>query len=628
MANTDIKRAEITQLISAIKIVGDTPKSLINKSSDAYKDPLGSTDGVVKKTVTDFTSKLKGATQNKKDIFDEVVSIANSFIGTDKEDPVNPKTKPLTQSKVFRYAKEAARKTLQSSVQIVSTETRKTFFGGTGLCNSVTTLGQDSLTIAPKEIDFMDMLKVDPESITGKLMYESITPNTTGDIKFNRDLYNTFTAPEPYNFTIKNGGNLFTMTWDSTEQKYMVTNLTSTTRITDFLDNYYNSIEFPDIDHILKTAMYMILGGSEKEPSAVKTGTKNLNRLTTKLFSICGKPTTDKPLLNTTDTELTEDETDTEKYFDFDDVEGIDLDDEDGWDRRVLKFVDCNNFETELNSIYPEDFAYLLEKEPIDENVINTINKAAVDAYEKAESGLALEGFQLSLLGKYIKRIPRAIVSALLSPKIFFPIVVSYKLLKGLIMTAKEIMKVLYNLFFNMVKSVFWKFMREFWGLIKKDLLNFVKKIAAQILMNKLKKIKLIVQALINIIKRVLKTDIGSCTDIFNAILRTITSALNKSIKIPIPGPLLILSELLPGFSGDRAYMNIVERAQSAGINMGPIYGSENKLPLLIKSIVDGYSEEVDTNSYIKIALKSAVVGAGTNGYGVIAFAEGVGKQF
>lgn len=628
MANTDIKRAEITQLISAIKIVGDTPKSLINKSSDPYKDPLGSTDGIVKKTVTDFTSRLKGGTQNKKDIFDEVVSIANSFIGTDKEDPVNPKTKPLVQSKIFRYAKEAARKTLQSSIQIISTETRKTFFGGTGLCNSVTTLGQDSLTIAPKEIDFMDMLKVDPESVTGKLMYESTTPNVTGDIKFNTDLYSTFTAPDPYNFTVKNGGNLFTMMWDSGEQKYMITNLASTTRITDFLDNYYNSIEFPDIDHILKTAMYMILGGSEKEPSSVKTGTKNLNRLTTKLFSICGKPTTDKPLLNTTDTELTEDETDTEKYFDFDDIEGIDLDDEDGWDRRVLKFVDCNNFETELNSIYPEDFTYLLDKEPIDENVINTINKAAVDAYEKAESGLALEGFQLSLLGKYIKRIPRALVSALLSPKIFFPIVVSYKLLKGLIMTAKEIMKALYNLFFNMVKSVFWKFMREFWGLIKKDLLNFVKKIAAQILMNKLKKIKVIIQALINIIKRVLKTDIGSCADIFNAILRTITSALNKSIKIPIPGPLLILSELLPGFSSDRAYMNIVERAQAAGINMGPIYGSENKLPQLIKSIVDGYSEEVDTNSYIKVALKSAVIGAGTNGYGVIAFAEGVGKQF
>lgn len=628
MANTDIKRAEISQIISAIKIVSDTPKSVISKTSDPYKDQLGSTDGIVKKTVTDFTSKIKGGTQNKKDIFDEVVTIANSFIGTDKEDPINPKTKPLVQSKVLRYAKQAAQKTLQSSVQIVSSETRKSFFGGTGLCNSVTTLGDDSLTISPKEFDFMDMLKVNPQSTTGKLMYESSIPNVAGDIKFNRVLYDNFTSPDPYNFTVKNGGNLFTMEWDSTNQRYLITNLSSTARITDFIDNYYNSIEFPDIDHILKTAMYMILGGDENESSSVKIGTKNLNRLTTKLFSICGKPTTSQPLLNTTDTELSEDETDTEKYFDFDDVEGIDLDDEDAWDRRVLKFTDCNNFETPFNPIYPEDFAYLLEKEPIDENIINTINKAAVDAFEEAESGVGLEGFQLSLLGKYIKRIPRAIVAALLSPKIFFPIVVSYKLLKGVIMTAKEIMKVLYNLFFNMVKSVFWRFIREFWGLIKKDLLDFVKKIAAQILMNKLRKIKLIIRTLINVIKKVLKTDIGSCTDIFNAILNTISNALNKSVKIPIPGLLLVFSEMLPGFSTDRAYMNIVERAQASGINMGPIYGTENKLPSLIKSIVDGYAEEIDTNSYVKIALKPTIIPSAPGGAIISPIVEGVGKMF
>jgi hypothetical protein len=146
--------------------------------------------------------------------------------------------------------------------------------------------------------------------------------------------------------------------------------------------------------------------------------------------------------------------------------------------------------------------------------------------------------------------------------------------------------------------------------------------------MNKLKKIKIIIQILINIIRKALQTQIGSCTEIFGTILQTITSALNKSIKIPVPGVLLVLSESLPGFSSDRAFMNIVERVQAAGINMGPIYGSENKLPALIKGVVDGYSEEVDTNGYVKVALKSAVVGAGTNGYGIIAFAEGVGKQF
>ena len=48
-----------------------------------------------------------------------------------------------------------------------------------------------------------------------------------------------------------------------------------------------------------------------------------------KIFSLCNKETTNQPLMKNTFTELNEDEYDIINYFDFDDVEGIDLDDED-----------------------------------------------------------------------------------------------------------------------------------------------------------------------------------------------------------------------------------------------------------------------------------------------------------
>jgi hypothetical protein len=44
---------------------------------------------------------------------------------------------------------------------------------------------------------------------------------------------------------------------------------------------------------------------------------------------------------------------------------------------------------------------------------------------------------------------------------------------------------------------------------------------------------------------------------------------------------------------------------------MGPIYGSENKLPALVKGIIDGYSEEIDTNSFVQISLNPAIIPAG-----------------
>lgn len=629
MAKTDITRNKIKAKISAIKKISDDPKSLVDTTYDAYKDQLESINGIVKKNVTDFTSKLKGGTQNRKDIFEEIIDISESFLGNDKEDPINPKSKPLVKKKILRYAKESALKVLNSSKSIINDESKKVLFGGTGLCNPATIINTETLTISPKEFDFLNMLKVNPDSITGKLMYENEIPNVTGDIKFNRELYNNFDSGAQYHYIAKDGGTLFSILWDSSAQQYNVSSMSSTTMIGDFLDNYYNALEFPDIEHIFKTALYMTLGGEESEPSGFKDGMKNSNRLIQKLFSLCGKPSSKNPLLNNTSNELVEDEYDEQNLFDFDDTNGVDMDEENNVYNRVLKFRDCNNFEVPLNENYPEDFVYLLNKQPIDENVFNTLNKAAQDAYEQSDSSVTLDQFQLSLTAKYILKIPRALITSILSPKMFYPIILMYKAFKGSVVTMiKEMMKTLYKFFMNVIKKLFWLFIKEFWLLIKRDLLDFVKKVAYKILMNKLKKIKMIVQILINIIRRVLTTKIGSCTEIFNAILEAINAAINKSIKIPIPGALLVLSELLPGFSSDRAYINIVERLESSGINMGPIYGSENKLPLLIKGIVDGYSEEVDTNSYVKIALKSAVVGAGTNGYGIIAFAEGVGKQF
>jgi hypothetical protein len=615
MANTDTTRNKIKAKISAFKRISDNPNSLIDNIYDCYKDQLESTNGIVKKNITDFKSKLKGGTQNKKDIFEEVIDIAESFLGTSKEDPVNPKIKPLVKSKILKYAKESSHITLRSSKQILIDEVQKNFFGGTGLCDPNKTLGITSINLSPKTFDFVNMLKVDPNSISGKLMYEGTTIGVDGDIKFNKELYSTFDSLSAYDFKSKDGNTLFSLGWNASTQEYTISGLTAANQIGDFLNNYYNTIEYPDIEHIFKTAMSMTLGGDGTEPSSFTLGMKNLNRLTSKLFSICGSPANNDPLLNNTSNLLNEDEYDVQNYFDFDDIEGIDLDDEDARSRQVLKFRDCGNFEVPFNSNYMEDFTYLLDKKNLDENVINTLNKAARNAYEQSDSSVSIDGFQLSLTSAYILKLPKAIVTCLLSPKMFFPIALTYNIIKGSIpVYAKDLMKSLSNLFFNLIKSLFWKFIKEFWKFIKKELLDFVKKIAEKIQLNKLKKIKTIIQVLINFLTKLLETNIGSCTDIFNAVLNTLTASINKKINIPIPGLLLLLAEELPGFSTDRAYMGAIERLEAAGINTGPIYGTENKLPSLVKGIIDAYSSEEDDNSYIMGAIKPSIIPSGPGG--------------
>ena len=473
------------------------------------------------------------------------------------------------------------------------------------------------------------MLKVSPDSISGKVMYEA-QPDPGLGLQFNRELFTAFDET-PYDFVTKDGDTLFRLVWSPASQKYAVVNISSDQNISDFISDYYNTIEQPDIEGVLKNAMLMSLQGDGTEPSSFNSGMDYLNRLLTKLFSLCGNASNnDSPFLNNATNQLFEDEPDIQDYFDFDDVEGIDLDDEDARKRRVLKFADCNNFEIPTNSNHMEDFTYLLDSKNIDENVNNTLKKAAMDAYGQSDESIYLEGFELSLMNDYILQIPRALVSTILSPKMLFPIALSYQMLNADVddLNVKDMMKELSGMFFSLIKSLFWNFIKEFWALVKRDLLNFVKDVATTIVLNTFNKIKGIILSLISLLLKVLESGIQSCADIFGALLNVIKSALNRSVSVPIPGLLLVISQSLPGFSADRAYMDSLDRLEAAGINTGDIYGTENKLPSLMKSMIESYSNEMDANSYVKVGLNPTIIPAGPGGAVISPLITGAGKLF
>ena len=628
MSKIDTSKNKIRSKIEAIKRINDDTKSLATNVYDGYKDDLASIDGIVKKNLSGFSSKIKAKNQNKKDIFNELITTAEGFLGTTKEDSINPKKKPLVKSKLKKYSIDSAHKTLLESKQIIIDQSKNILFGGDGVCGSDATINATSISISPGEFDFLGMLKVDPNSMSGKVMYEDPASTVSGEIQFNRELYDAFSGGvKP--FYRKNNTVLFYYEWNSSTQMFDITGLDGYSKLGEFLNDYYSSIEYPNTEHALKTAMLMTIFGDGSEPSLFNLGMVNLDRLLKKLFSICGSPTSPgSQLKNNTREQFNEDESEIEEYFDFNDVEGIDMDDEDSKKRRVLKFRDCGNFETPTNSNHMEDFLYFLNKKPIDENINNTLNKSATEAYEQSGSGVNLEGFQLSLFNSFILNVPKAIIASILSPKIFFPIIVAYKIVKGINLNVLEIMKRLSKLFYKIIVDIFWKFIKIFWGFIKKDLISFIKDIAATILKNKLKRFKSIILALITLLTKILNTNIGSCEEIYNLILSTINSAINAPIKIPVPGLLLSLSDGLPGYSTDRAYMNVIERLDSMGINTGPIYGSPNKLVRTVKGMIDGNSEEIDANSFIKIALKPSIIPAGPGGAVISPLVVGVGKMF
>ena len=377
----------------------------------------------------------------------------------------------------------------------------------------------------------------------------------------------------------------------------------------------------------MKQALLMVIQGDGTEPKTFTISMNMLERLLQKLFAVCGKIENKLGLNQNAVDEFDDD--DVEEYFNFDDTDGVNLDDEDSRLRRVLKFANCDNFETESNPNVIVDAAYFASQRGanVESIVDDALAKAVADAAEESELSFTIPDFQISITGLYVSKIPKALIQSILTPKLFFPIVAVYKLVKGVTLDVKDLMKKLSKLFFDIIKKLFWKFIKEFWKFVKKDLLAFVKKIANQILKNRIKRWKTIIMGLISLLSKILNTDIGSCDSIFSAILATINGLLSTKINIPVPGVLLALSQFLPGYSTDRATMNATQKMAAAGIPMGPLYGRENKLFKLTSGIVEGISEEEDAFGYVEIALSPTLIALTPTGGVINPLVKGYGKK-
>ena len=574
----------------------------------------------------------KPKTKNKKNIFEEVVSVVNKFLDAGRT--VNDPDRFQSTQRLRQHVLDSVDVTKNSAKQILMDCVKNAFFANDGICGTNQVMGgtqeMDEVNIYPREIDFLGMFKVPPESDYGKIMYEDPKKRNGNKAQINYGLYQTFinsgtTTPigTQYQYDTPSNKTLFTSTWQSEHQWFKITGLTQGNgvgqygfvNVGDFFNDYYSNMEMPDLNEIVKKAMLMTLkacnasadkngvsvGGSfsgmenplDFAPS-LDEAIQNLERMLNKIFAFCNSGR----LTGSTPTNLfNDDEENDEFYFDFDDVEGIDLDDEDARRRKVLKFADCNNYEVPYNTVHMEDFVYLQDKQDRRKLIDSALNKAASDAYEQSDFSIDLPSFQISINLSFIFNIPKALIMSILSPKMFLPFVIIYKQFvagaKNAIVDAKDLMKKLKKIFTCTIKELFWKFIREFWKRVKADLKNFLMKIIRKILKDKLKRYYLVIAALIALLKQVLETGLDSCEAIIAAIGAAISGALSASGGLDIPNPLLLLAGKLPGFSAVKTTMDITEKMQNMGIPTGDINGEPNYHVLSTSAQVQGFADNL-----------------------------------
>ena len=592
-----------------------------------------------------FKSKLankKKKKTNHNNIFEELIGVVNKFLEAGR--PINDPDKFQSTQRLRQHVLDSVEVTKHSAKQILMDCIKNAFFANDGICGTDQFIGgtkeMDEVYIYPKEIDFLGMFKVPPESDYGKIMYENPKKRFGLLVQVNYQMYQTFisggnTTPNGLQFQFDTPSNktLFNSSWQAEHQRFYITGLTQPSisngtinygnvNVGDFFNDYYSNIEMPDLNEIIKKAMLMTLKACDIK--ADKTGVSvggsftgmenpldftpsldeainNLERMLKKIFAFCNNG----PVTGLTPTNLFHDEEEDEEfYFDFDDVEGIDLDDEDARRRKVLKFVDCNNYEVPYNTVHMEDFIYLEGKRDIRSWIDGALSKAASDAYEQSDFSIDLPSFQLSLNLSFIFNIPKALIMSIISPKLFLPVVIIYKqfvaLVKNTIVEAKDIMKRLKKIFICIIKELFWKFIREFWKRVKADLKNFLIKIIKKILKDKLKRYYIVISALIGLLKQILENGLDSCEAIIAAIGAAISGALNSS-GLDIPNSLLALAGKLPGFSAVKTTMDITEKMQNMGIPTGDINGEPNYHVLSTSAHVAGFADNLAVTPFKSI---------------------------
>lgn len=604
------KVKEINSKLNAIRNSYGDRKSIVDDIYDKYLQDIGQFGQTYGKKLDEFLDKRKKKRENKKDIFEELLSIVENFISVDGKYTTNDKYK--IKQKIKRYTNESISVTLESSKEIIQENVKKIFFAGEGICGANSRIPNDSITLKPSEIDFLDVLTIDLNSNMGLLVYETEAPNI-GKRKVNRELYKSFTQGT-FNFVTQNQNTLFTSNWNAANQVFQITGLKQNTVIdvNDFFNDYFSSIELPDISGITKTAMLLTLQGDDSMSLKFKNGINILDRLLKKLFAIAGSKTDKNNIKNQNPSNLF-DENDEfiDDYFDFDIIDDVDFETEDARIRNVIKFIDCNNFEIPTNTEIIEDFSFLTKKRNIDDLVDETLEKTANDAHEQSDGTIPAESFNISLINDFIKNLPKALVMNVLSPKLFLPIVIIYKSFKATadqIIETKELMKKLSKLFFNIIKELFWKFITEFWKRIKVELLNFVRFLVIQILKSKYKRYINILSAIFDILKSANINSLNNSKSLFDEISKTIENSLKVKNSLNVPGLLLANSDFLPGMSKQKILVDAVEFLEANNISTADIYGQKNNIVTIMESVVDSLIQNLDKVSYVKASNKTIVL--------------------
>lgn len=610
MSDNEFLYGDIKTKIASIK----EASNVIKESKEAQRkvrDNLEKAQDSVSTSIENLKEQKKRFQRQMKTQMDQLIELVQFNAGSG--------------SSTMRYIKQ---KFTQAALKIsprIFDELMKESIKSLGCSSQQSYETTQPIYIKVKSTDLLNLLKRDPTEENAAVAYEKTDPlPNQRPYSMNRELwYRLQRLNTPIDYFGASGQKLFSIkyirsipgggpTGDFYEIR-LANRVNSANTVYSFLADYYKSIKLIDTNNMFQHLVDMISGAVSID---AKVGTGELeikNKFLLILQRILGLCFDSKREIDVSGVaKVGELDGIDESFFEFTDIDLRMIDQiVSNTKNGVVEFQDCENILLPVDSKFMIDYLLKFNQATRIEDEEKLAN-GIVDALTDNEKWKLLipnsVDIQLKADFNFLTSLPKAIMFAILSPKVLLPLLIMSKAIGqtivDLVDTLLDFIKVFKKYVIALMSKIGAIFVEELFNIIKRDLKILVQSIVSEIVKERAMKKFAIYIKLATILLLVVKLvkDWRKCKSVIDeilAILGVISSGLGPNSRVPTP--LLVASQLLGGYSTTGAFINVVEELQRLGLPTGPAEdGTPNLALQAILGQMKGQSTE-ETNRKVQV---------------------------
>ncbi len=603
-----------------LKKLSDSGSNLEEKKTNTLKQLND-----IESNIQDSTQRLKSEVKNQ---FDELIDLFKLSV-TENVNLVGGTKKSKSVDFLLNQVLEAAKNTKSRISEIFINETmsvagcsqEQTFLG------NIDGNGPNKIYVRLNQIDLFNILKNNPNEGNNDLLYEVNNPSN-GETPFSMDkeLYNR-TQNEGVSFIDEYGSEYigasglgimnmkyvtsYTQNGNDYYGDYLeitLKNRPNGERISDFLRDYYNSINIIDFDALsvnLTNILTNFMDISVNISASEKEEKSKFEKIIQRILGLCFDNTKEIDVSGTA--KLSAMDSIDQSFFEVDGFELRNIENQiEDLIQGVTEFEDCGSVKLPINTKYMSESIRSIRHLPESKKVeaISTMAEEMAEDENWKNSVDPSINLDVAIKTDLLKAIPMAVVTTILSPKGLLGLMIVLKSLESPIInqiedfkTFKDNMK---KFMVNLVSKIGSIFVEELFNLLKRNLRQLVQTLMTDIIKEsknaKIKMISSILFLLIQIASAVV--DWRQCKSVIDEILNLLSLSAVLNLGNRMPNYALAGSMLLPGFSSTRAMSNVVENLQKLGLPVGDMPdGSPNLMLPAILQQIKGVNDEQLENS-------------------------------